>query len=105
MNWIAAAVCVDEAMADDAPEESPEAEVQEDKSPPADAERDEIPLDIGECPDDVARAIVEEVSHYEWDTKESGEELPLFKAYAIDAPESGHLKLMCVGVTHYITSP
>ena len=45
MNWVAAATHIDEATADDAPEESPEMEVQEDESPPADAERDEIPLD------------------------------------------------------------
>src|SRR6266481_1244133 len=102
MNWVAAATHIDEATADDAPEESPEVEVQEDKSPPADAERDEIPLDSVECPDNMARAIVEEVSHYEWDTKDDGEEIPLYKMYAIGAPESGHLKLTHVGVTCYV---
>src|SRR6266481_4180910 len=105
MNWIVAAMCVDEATADDAPEESPEAEVQEDESPPADAERDEIPLDSIECPDNVARAIAEEVSHYEWDTEDDREEIPPYKAYVIDAPESGCLKLTHVGVMHYVTLP
>src|SRR6266481_6931146 len=93
---------VDEAVDYDAPEESPEAEVQGDESPPVDAKRDEIPLGDVKCPDDMARAIVEEVSHYKWDTKDDGEEIPPYKAYKIDAPESGHLKLMCVGVTHYV---
>src|SRR6266481_6407932 len=105
MNWLAAAAHVDEAMADDAPEESPEAEVQEDKSPPADAKRDEIPLNSVKCPNNMARAIAEEVSHYEWDTKDDGEEIPPYKAYKIDTPESGHLKLTHVGITHYVTLP
>src|SRR6266481_2511311 len=105
MNQVAAAVYIDEVMADDAPEESPEVEVQEDESPPADAERDEIPLDSVECPDDVARAIVEEVSHYKWDTEDDGEEIPPYKVYKIDAPESGRLKLMCVGITCYVMLP
>src|SRR6266481_2752637 len=105
MNQVAAAVRIDEAMADDAPEESPEVEIQEDESPPADAERDEIPLDSIECPDDMARALVEEVSHYEWDTSDDGEEIPPYKAYKVDAPESGHLRLTCVGIMHYVMPP
>src|SRR6266481_3062074 len=105
VNWVAAAACIDEVTADDAPEESPEAEVQEDESPPADAERDEIPLDSVECPDDVAREIAEEVSHYEWDTEDDREEIPPYKVYAIGAPESGCLKLTCVGVMCYVMPP
>src|SRR6266481_847494 len=103
MNLVAAAARVDEVMADDAPEETPEVEIQEDESPPADAERDEIPLESVDCPDDVARALVEEVSHYEWDTEDDGEEIPPFKAYKVDAPDSGCLRLTCVGVTCYVT--
>src|SRR6266481_2327662 len=105
MNWVAAAACVDEVMADDAPEEPPEAEIQEDESPPADVERDEIPLDGIECPDDMARALVEEASHYEWDTSDDGEDIPPYKAYKVDAPETGCLKLTHVGIMRYITLP
>src|SRR6266481_6041696 len=105
MNWVAAATHIDEATADDAPEESPEVEVQEDKSPPADAKRDEIPLNSVECPDNMARAIVEEVSHYEWDTEDDGEEIPPYKVYKVDTPESGGLRLTHVGVMHYVMPP
>src|SRR6266481_6122954 len=105
MNRVAAAAHMDEATADDAPEEPPEAEIQEDENPPADVERDEIPLDGIEYPDDVARALVEEASHYKWDTSDDGEDIPLYKAYKVDAPETGRLKLTRVGVARYITPP
>jgi len=105
MNRVVAAVRVDEATADDAPAESPEVEIQEDESPPVDVERDEISLDGIECPDDMARALVEEVSHYEWDTLDDGEDIPLYKAYKVDAPETGCLKLTHVGITHYVMPP